>query len=123
MTLDDFDKAILEIVQTDNQLSHAKIGEAVSLSGSAVRRRLAAMTKAGVITGNVALTNPARHGLTLIVYVSFEREAPETYKDFRKQMSEEAAVSQCYYTSGQRALFGSAQNLPRRLILFGANRA
>jgi len=100
MPLDKFDKAILDIIQTDNQRSHAEIGEAVNLSGSAVRRRILSMTKAGVITGNVALTNPAQHGLTLIVSVSFERESPKTYADFRAQMAKEDTVSQCYYVAG-----------------------
>ena len=99
-TLDDFDRAILTIVQHDNQRSHASIGEEVHLSASSVRRRLAIMRKSGVIIGDVSLTDPSKQGLTFIVHVSFEREAPELYETFRAQMAADKAVSQCYHISG-----------------------
>ncbi len=98
--LDDFDRAILAIVQADNQRSHASIGEDVHLSASSVRRRLALMRENGVITADVALTDPSKQGLTFIVYVSFEREELHIYEDFRRQMNADTAVSQCYHISG-----------------------
>jgi len=101
MDLDEFDRAILEIVQVDNQRSHANIGEKVNLSASSVRRRLAAMQSAKVITANVALTDPTAQGLTFIVHVWFEKEDPKTYDDFRLQMQKDSAVSQCYSVSGE----------------------
>ena len=99
-TLDDFDRAILAIVQKDNQRSHASIGKEVHLSASSVRRRLAVLRENGVITADVSLTDPSKQGLTFIVYVSFEREEPALYAAFYKQMNEDPAVSQCYYISG-----------------------
>ena len=80
--------------------SHASIGEEVGLSPSSVRRRLAAMRKNRVIVADVSLTDTSTQGLTFITSISFEREAPETYDAFRKQMSEASAVSQCYAVSG-----------------------
>ncbi|MEO0815988.1 MAG: AsnC family transcriptional regulator, partial [Pseudomonadota bacterium] len=47
--LDRFDRAILKRIQTDNTLSHARIGEDVGLSPSAVRRRIAILRESGVI--------------------------------------------------------------------------
>ena len=41
--MDRADRQILEIVQKENQLTHAEIGEQVALSESAVRRRLKAL--------------------------------------------------------------------------------
>ena len=46
--LDEFDREILQIVQRDNRLTNAEIGERVGLSPSAVRRRLAALRDSGV---------------------------------------------------------------------------
>jgi DNA-binding Lrp family transcriptional regulator len=100
LMLDDFDRAILAIVQEDNQRSHASIGADVNLSASSVRRRLALMRKNGVITADVSLTDPSKQGLTFIVHVSFEREAPALYQAFNAQMREDPAVSQCYHISG-----------------------
>lgn len=98
--LDDFDRAILALVQADNQRSHASIGEEVHLSASSVRRRLALMRKNGVIIADVSLTDPSKQGLTFIVHISFEREDPALYEAFRIQMESDPAVSQCYYISG-----------------------
>lgn len=100
MSLDGFDLAILDIVQQDNQRSHASIGDEVNLSASSVRRRLSAMRLAGVIVADVSLTDASKCGLTFITSVSFEREDPATYNAFRAQMRDEAAVSQCYAVSG-----------------------
>lgn len=98
--LDSFDRAILALVQIDNQRSHASIGAEVSLSASSVRRRLAAMRDNGVIISDVSLTDPSKQGLTFVVHVSFEREEPAIYDKFRTLMDADPAVSQCYYISG-----------------------
>ncbi|MEM8635169.1 MAG: Lrp/AsnC family transcriptional regulator [Pseudomonadota bacterium] len=100
MVIDEFDQAILEIVQRDNQRSHASIGEDVNLSASSVRRRLAKMRESGVITADVSLVDPAKQGLTFIVHVSFAREDPEIYTAFKAQMIADPTVSQCYHISG-----------------------
>jgi len=101
MNLDGFDLKILEIVQRNNLKSHADIGMEVNLSASSVRRRLAAMREAQIIIADVALTDPTQLGLTFIVYISFEYEEPEIYTAFRKQMTSDLAVSQCYSVSGE----------------------
>ena len=99
--LDGFDRAILAMVQKNNLQTHASIGNAVNLSASSVRRRLAVMRANGTIIGDVSLTDPSKQGLTFIVHVSFEREAPDIYDAFAKQMTDDPAVSQCYYISGE----------------------
>lgn len=100
MDLDTFDRAILDLVQENNQLTHAQIGERVNLSASSVRRRLTAMRQAGVIIADVALTDAAQQGLSFIVHISFEQETREVYEAFRAQMNADLAVSQCYDVSG-----------------------
>ena len=100
MELDEFDLAILDIVQRDNQLSHGRIGTEVNLSASAVRRRLLAMRSAQIIVADVALTDPAKRGLTFITSVTFDREEPAAYEDFENRMLAEPAVAQCYSVSG-----------------------
>jgi len=100
MTLDSFDLAILNIVQQDNKLSHASIGEEVNLSASSVRRRLTAMRTAGVIIADVSITDVSKRGLTCIASVFFDKEDPDVYDAFRMQMIEDDAVSQCYSVSG-----------------------
>jgi Lrp/AsnC family transcriptional regulator, leucine-responsive regulatory protein len=98
---DAFDEAILAIVQSDNQVSHADIGARVGLSASAVRRRLKVLRDQKVIIADVALVDPRRRGLAFIVQVVFEREDVDAVSAFCRQMLTEPAVSQCYATSGE----------------------
>ena len=100
--LDDFDRAILRVVQENNLLTHAEIGERVNLSPSSVRRRLSALREAGVIAADVSILDPAVLGrtITVIVSVMFEKETPEAYEAFRKRMLKAPEVSQCYSVAG-----------------------
>lgn len=67
--LDDFDKAILRLLQRDASQSVEAIAEQVSLSRNACWRRIKMMEDAGVITGRVALADPAHLGCPLEVMV------------------------------------------------------
>ena len=67
--LDEIDKNILSRLQTDATLSVDDVSDAVSLSRNACWRRIKAMEAAGIITGRVALVDPARVGCGLSVMV------------------------------------------------------
>lgn len=103
MQLDMLDRRILAILQDDCTLSHARIGEEVGLSGSAVRRRVQAMRDGGVIEREVAIIagQAGIGGITVVVSVTFERETREAYDAFREAMRQEDRVLQCYATAGQ----------------------
>jgi Lrp/AsnC family leucine-responsive transcriptional regulator len=96
MQLDAFDRQILNIVQKDARLPNREISDRVNLSETAVRRRLARMREAGVITGDVTLVDHDLLGQTLIVSVTFKDECPRAYQSFRNQMQADRCVSQCY---------------------------
>ncbi|MEQ1867820.1 MAG: Lrp/AsnC family transcriptional regulator [Micropepsaceae bacterium] len=100
--LDAFDRGILKVVQGDNLLTHAQIGERVNLSPSSVRRRLTHMREQGVIAADVSIVDPTALGtsITVIVSVTFERERPEAYEAFRKRMIKALEVTQCYSVAG-----------------------
>lgn len=98
--LDAFDRAILAIVQRDNQRSHAAIGDDVGLSGSAVRRRLAALRASGVIAKDVSILADHVAGVTLLVSIAFARESPAIYAGFESQMRSLPQVTQCYHVAG-----------------------
>ena len=98
--LDEFDREILQIVQRDNRLTNAEIGERVGLSPSAVRRRLAALRESGTIRGDVSLVDPDKHLTTIVVLIRFHYESVEADREFRKQMEEAPEVTQCYSVAG-----------------------
>lgn len=100
--LDAFDLAILDVLQEASAQPHAAIGKMVNLSGSAVRRRIAAMKEAGVIAHERALVAFDALGprVRLLVSVSFERESPAIYDAFRNAMRAEPWVTHCFSTAG-----------------------
>lgn len=99
-SLDEFDRAILDLVQRDASLTHEAIGERVNLSGSSVRRRLAALRKGGYILREVALLDGAATGVTLIVSVTLVEETPEAYASLDAILAEEEPVKQSYHVAG-----------------------
>src|SRR5690606_20827293 len=101
-TLDAFDRAILRIVQKDNRTPQRAIGEAVHLSAAAVQRRIAAMERAGVIRGNVALVDPDALSVasTAIVEVFLRDERTASIDRAKALFRRTPEVQQCYYTTG-----------------------
>jgi Lrp/AsnC family transcriptional regulator len=67
--LDDFDKAILRILQRDASQSVEAIAEKVNLSRNACWRRIKLMEDAGVLRARVALVDPQAIGLDLLTFV------------------------------------------------------
>lgn len=100
--LDEFDYAILTLVQQNNQLSSHEIGGKVGLSPSAVQRRLRQLRETGVIMADVSLVSPAAIGrrVVVIVEVSLEREGVQHMREFERGIAAQPEVSQCYYVTG-----------------------
>ncbi|MEM6328456.1 MAG: Lrp/AsnC family transcriptional regulator [Bacteroidota bacterium] len=99
--LDDLDRALLRLVQRNNQRTHADLGTEVGLSPSAVRRRLKALRASGVIQADVSLVAPQVGGIQAIVHVSFGDESLEADAAFRQRMRDAPEVTQCYAVSGE----------------------
>lgn len=99
--LDEMDRTILRLVQRDNRLSNQAIAQQVNLSETAVRRRLARLREEGVIVSDVAVLDRARLGQTLIVAVTFNDDAPQTYAQFRSVMTADPQVTGLYSVAGE----------------------
>ena len=100
--LDSFDLAILDIVQRNNGTPYHAIGEAVSLSASAVQRRIRRMQESGVIQSNVAVIDPARVGQSITLFVELEliSETAELIDAAKREFTAVPEVQQCYYVTG-----------------------
>lgn len=100
--LDQFDRAILRIIQRDNKTPQRAIAQAVNLSAAAVQRRIAAMELAGVIASNVAIVDPAAVSLTItsIVEVFLRDERSGTVDAAKALFRSAPEVQQCYYVTG-----------------------
>lgn len=99
--MDNFDHAILQIVQSDCSLGYEAIAEEVGLSASAVRRRLVKLKRSGVIVAERAIVDPSQIGVTLIVSVTLEKENTATYRRFKSKFAGVPEIAQCYIVTGQ----------------------
>lgn len=99
--MDAFDQALLAEIQTDCSRTHTALGAAVNLSESAVRRRLARLKEAGVIEREVALVDPGKLGVTVVIEVRMKDETPISYARFKRAMAARPEVSQVYTVSGE----------------------
>lgn len=69
MQLDETDKRIIAALTADARASFAEIGQAVSLSAPAVKRRVDRLRSAGVIRGFTTLVDPAAIGWTTEAFI------------------------------------------------------
>lgn len=99
--MDPADISILSIIQTDNHLSHAAIGDQIGLSTSAVRRRIRAMEQSGIIASNIAVLDPERFGVTLILELAFDSETPERYSALDTFIENSPHIQQSYHVAGE----------------------
>ncbi len=58
------------------------------------------MREDGVIRADVALVEPSKTGISVIVQVRFEKESNATYAAFKRRMLATPEISQCYTVSG-----------------------
>jgi len=101
-SVDSFDRKILDIVQHSNRATSDTIADQVGLSPAAVQRRLKRMRAQGVIQADISVVNPKAVGqtMTFVVQVTLERERVDLMHNFKKEMTANRSVQQCYYVTG-----------------------
>jgi Lrp/AsnC family transcriptional regulator, leucine-responsive regulatory protein len=105
--LDDFDRAILTILQEDASLSYADVGARVNLSASAALRRVQRMKANGTIIATRAIVAPEQvgHPLIILVEIALENEHLSAIEAIRQALIDDPRVQQCYYVTGDGDLF------------------
>lgn len=68
-SLDDIDRDILAMLQTEGRLTGAEVGRRVGLSQPAASARIQRLEKSGIITGYRAVVNPAALGLNIYAVI------------------------------------------------------
>ena len=105
MKLDRTDRRILQVLQTDGRISNQELADRVGLSASPCLRRVKQLEEAGVISGYVALVNPASLNLklTALIQISMDRHTPDRFENFEKSIAEYPEVMECILITGQAA--------------------
>ncbi|MBW8777619.1 MAG: Lrp/AsnC family transcriptional regulator [Burkholderiales bacterium] len=99
--LDDIDRRLLELLQSDATRTNQALAEAAGVSPATALRRVRRLTESGVIERQVALLAPrlSDEGLTGIAEVSLDRQGAELLQAFEARALAEGSVQQCYRVS------------------------
>lgn len=105
MTLDRFDRRILDILQRDGRISNQDLADRIGLSASPCLRRVRALEEAGIIAGYRALVDARALGLTLmaLIHISMDRHTPERFENFEAAVAALPEVLECLLITGQDA--------------------
>ncbi|RUR16608.1 Lrp/AsnC family transcriptional regulator [Legionella sp. km535] len=105
MLMDRTDKKILELLQTNSQISNQELADLVALSPSSCLRRVKLLEAQGYIKKQVALLEPEHLGLhlTVIVLVGLNSHKPAIMNAFEETVRFLPEVVQCYLITGQSA--------------------
>lgn len=101
---DHLDRKILAELQRDASRPIDALGEAVGLSRNAVWRRMRLLEEEGILKERVALVDPAKVGLGLIVFISIKTEChdAEWCKKLEEQVNSLDEILGVYRTSGEQ---------------------
>src|SRR5690554_3499393 len=87
--LDTTDLRILQVLQSNSNISNVELAKKINLSPSPTLARVKNMEASGVISRYVGLVNPAALGLQLTVFVkvSLDRQESATLSRFEKEVA------------------------------------
>lgn len=100
--LDNFDLAILSILQNNNRLPHAAIAEKVGLSTPSVQRRISRLEDKGVIKANIAVLEPTLVGnpITSIIESRLVEDRSIVMDRAKRYFRNVDEIQQCYFVNG-----------------------
>lgn len=100
--MDTIDTSILRQLQSDGRISNQDLAARVGLSPSACLRRVAALERAGVITGYRAVLSPQAMGTGFIAYVSvgLNTHTKAAQEGFERAMRYCDEVRECHNVTG-----------------------
>ena len=105
LSLDRFDRAILEILQSDGRITNQELARRVNLSPSPCLRRVRALEEAGIIVGYRARVDERRlgYGLTALLHISMDEHTPERFAHFEERIAALPEVQEALLITGQEA--------------------
>jgi DNA-binding Lrp family transcriptional regulator len=101
--LDDRDRQILDLLRADAWLTYAALAERVSLSPSAVQRRVEKLIARGVLIGARATVSASVAGrpLKLFVLIELRDDAEATIRRFVADVASDPMVTEAAYVTGE----------------------
>ncbi len=103
MTLDRYDRLILEALQKDGRISNVHLADLVNLSESACLRRVRSLEESGLIERYAALLSQRKVGLSgnVFVHIGLHREEESELAAFEDAVKSIPEVMECYLMTGE----------------------
>jgi Lrp/AsnC family leucine-responsive transcriptional regulator len=100
--IDDTDRRILRVLQTDGRISNQDLALRCNLSPSACSDRLRRLREQGVISGYAALLDPAKVDRALLIFVEvvLDRTTGEVFEAFAAAARRSPEVMECHMVAG-----------------------
>jgi Lrp/AsnC family transcriptional regulator, leucine-responsive regulatory protein len=100
--LDEIDRKILVLLQTDARIANVELADKVGLSPSPCLRRVRELEERGVVRRYVTLLDPAQVGLPVSVFVNvtLDRQIEPALEKFEAAILKRPEVMECYLMTG-----------------------
>ena len=101
--LDDLDRVILNLLQTEGRITNVALARRINLSPSATLARLRLLEERGYIQGYTALLNRERLGYDMLCIVQIGMQV-HTHIDIQRaqtMLEQIPEVLECYHTTGE----------------------
>lgn len=102
MSLDRFDTAILNILQTEGRISNRDLADRVGLSPAPCWRRVKRLETEGYIEQYVAVVNPKKLGMQVIAFaeVCLDNHHPDNLEAFNTLIQRTDEILECHSVTG-----------------------
>ena len=103
MSIDRYDKSIINLLQKSGRIRNVQLAEAVGLSEAACHRRVRLLEKEGYITSYAARVNASKLGLggNVFVEITLHQEQQQDLQAFEEAVVRVPEVMECYLVTGQ----------------------
>lgn len=101
--IDETDKRLLRLLQTEARMSITELAERVNLSATPCARRVKRLEDAGIITGYYTQTNAQKLGYPLAIFIaiSMDRHTAERFEQFERKIQSFDEVVSCSIVTGR----------------------
>ena len=101
--IDDTDKQLLRLLQTQARMSITELAERVNLSATPCARRIKRLEEAGIITGYHTQTDTQKLGYPLAVFIaiSMDRHTADRFELFEEKIQSFEEVVSCSIVTGR----------------------
>jgi Lrp/AsnC family leucine-responsive transcriptional regulator len=103
MTVEELDRQIVRLLNTDGRMSYTDLGKATGLSTSAVHQRVRRLEQRGVIRRYIAVVDPESVGLPITAFVSIRPIDASAPDDAPERLAGIEDIESCYSVAGSES--------------------